>query len=727
MKDIETSDIRRSSDIVWTETMAIAPSCIPRIHEKTYSSFQNPWPHLEEEDPAERAFYYKQQLDAISTTDIVLPPSPLEDPLVQPPSKFFDKVNTNYTPDVAEREEISEYVSTVNLELSQLNAKIIEMRTALMQVTRTRDRLQAAANQHQALISPLRRLPPELLQLIFVCCLPLHRNAVMHSSEAPVLLGRVCSEWRQISLSTPEVWSSLHIVPPNVNFSNLTSSTDRFQRKRELIEMWLGRSGACPLNLSFVWFASDSEDEIKLCASLLEVLIPTCGRWRMLDFQVPLKMFKPFIGLTVKDVPLLEGLSLMDNRTPLGIDVVDKWPESLVFAESAMNLKNFTLTFFSGGLRLPSIPWHQLTTLYLESNISFFFHDSREMLSTFAQCAQLQSCTLKFPLSHTAFIPAFEKLNLPITLPQLQVLCLDGDQHLQNTFHMSNTLINLCAPKLRKLEIFGRSGRQEANIAPEPLVAIKMLLERSKCPLERLTVESMSLLPEEFICCLRLAPTLIELVVHNWAVRVYLGPQSEDVDYEYNHLAENRILRALTIAASCPQRVPRSFVPAWERRRLDRVEEEEGEGEEAKEVLKESQSSGKRDPPAIPWGETTPTPPTPEIPVSVPSSSHPTESNDPILSLCPNLQRFDFTLCDASQVVLCDFVESRWVSPPPGVAHIKSIKCSFTAFEDEVVKTRLAGFKKEGLEVFVSYQMPVSDDLVPSPWTGLEGPGISQP
>lgn len=713
--------------------MATAPSCIARIHEQTFSSFPDAWLTLEGEDLAERAFHYKQELDAISsTTDIDLPPSPIEDPLVQPPSKFLDKLNTNYIPNVEERQEISEYVLTVNQELSQLNVKIIEMRSALIQVVRTRDRLQAAANQHQALVSPLRRLPPELLQVIFVHCLPLHRNAVMHSSEAPVLLGRVCSEWRRISLSTPEAWSSLHIVPPNVNFSNLTSTTARFKRKRELIEMWLGRSGACPLNISFVWFASDSEDEIKLCASLLEALVPTCGRWRMLDFQVPLKMFKPFIGLTVKDVPFLEGLSLMDNRTPLGIDVVDKWPESLVFAESATNLKNFTLTFFSGGLRLPSIPWYHLTTLYLESNISFFFQDSREMLSTFAQCAHLQSCTLKFPLSHTAFIPAFEKLNLPITLPQLQVLCLDGDQHLQNTFHMSNTLINLCAPKLRKLEIFGRSGRSEENIAPEPLVAIKMLLERSKCPLEKLTVESMSLLPDEFICCLKLAPTLVELAVHNWAVRVYLGPQNEDVDYEYNHLAENRILRALTIDASCPRRALECVVPAWERRKLDRVEEEEeGEVEEAKEVLKESESSRRL--PVIPRRETTPS--SPPIPIAVPPPPPPptpppppsSESKDPILSLCPNLQRFDFTLCDASQIVLCDFVESRWVSPPPEVEQMKSIKCSFTAFEDEVVKKRLADFKSEGLDVFVTYQMPVSDDLVPSPWTGLEGPGISQP
>jgi F-box-like len=711
-----------------------------RIHDVTYpSSFHDDpygWTYLEE-DPTERIYYRPQQLDAISTGTVIsnaaLPSTSSESPPAQPPSKFFDKVNTNYIPSMAERQEIAEYVTTVNEELSELNTKITEMRTALMQVTRTRDRLQTAVNQHQALISPLRRLPPELLQVIFVWCLPSHRNAVMHASEAPVLLGRVCSEWRQISLSTPEVWSSLHIVPPNINFSNLTFSKARFKRKRELIEMWLGRSGACPLNISFVWFASDSEDAIKLCASLLEALIPMCGKWQMLDFQVPLKMLKPFTGLTVKDVPLLEGLSLMDNRTPLGIDVVDKWPESLMFAESAVNLKSFTLTFFSGGLRLPSIPWHQLTTLYLESNISFFFQDSREMLSTFAQCAHLQNCTLKFPLSHTASVPAFETLNLPITLPRLQVLCLDGDQHLQNTFHMSNTLINLCAPKLRKLEIFGRSGRPEGNVAPEPLVAIRMLLERSKCPLEILTVEAMSLLPEEFISCLKLVPTLVELVVHNWAVRVYDGPQHENADYD--HLAENRILRALTIAASCPQRVPGSIVPALERRKLGRVEEEEEEEEEEEKVLEEESEnkSGTKTwkdlSDNFSWDETLSSLTIPEtlvsMPPPLPSSS--SEFSDPALSVCPNLQCFDLSLCDASQAVLCDFVESRWVSPPPGVAHIKSIKCSFTAFEDEMVKMRLADFKAEGLDVLVTYQIPINDDSIPSPWTGLDAQGMSQP
>ena len=61
--------------------------------------------------------------------------------------------------------------------------------------------------------------------------------------------------------------------------------------------------------------------------------------------------------------------------------------------------------------------------------------------------------------------------------------------------------------------------------------------------------------------------------------------------------------------------------------------------------------------------------------------------------------------------------------PPPGVARIKSIKCSFTTSKDESVKMRLADFKAEGLDVVVTYQMPVRDELISSPWTGLESLG----
>ncbi|KAJ3507139.1 hypothetical protein NLJ89_g6474 [Agrocybe chaxingu] len=618
-----------------------------------------------------------------------------------PPPHIEDKLFTNHIPTAAEIGDIKQYVSRINEKLSDYDSQIANLEATLLDLQKKRNDLQQVGQAHEALISPVRRLPTEILQTIFEWCLPTNRNAVMHASEAPVLLGRVCAEWRRISLSTPQLWASLHIVPPNVNFAKPVSSTSRFQRKRELIEMWLSRSGDCPLNISFVWFASDSDDEVKLCGSLLEVLVPMCRRWKVLDFQAPLKMFKPFMGLTVEDVPLLEGLSLMDNRTSVDPEAIDGWPESLLFAESSPRLRTFNLTFFSGGIRLPSILWSQLTTLYLESNIAFFFFDSREMLSVLEQCSSLIGCTLKFPLSHTATLPPYEKLDMLVTVPKLETLCLDGDQHLHNTFHMCNTLMNLRTPRLRRLEILGRSGRPEGSIAPEPLSAIRQLLQKSRCPLETLNVESMAILPDEFIACLRLVPTLVELVVHNWAVKM----QSLPLDDEHHQATaapagpdpqdgpdapENVILKALTVSSKLvnevPEDTPEAIVTVAEKLALSDAE--------SPSLFSDSLQ---------------------DSPTASTSTLAPDDG-----PLCPRLERFDFMLCDASQDLLCDFVASRWTSSSEGVSRVKFVKCNFTSFEEEGPKKRLQQFRQEGLDTFVTYQVSMNEELNPSPWMGLD-------
>jgi hypothetical protein len=307
-------------------------------------------------------------------------------------------------------------------------------------------------------------------------------------------------------------------------------------------------------------------------------------------------------------------------------------------------------------------------------------------------------------------LPTYQKVDIPITLPQLQVLSLDGDQHLHNTFHMSNILMNLAAPKLRKLEIVGRSGlANDGSIAPEPLLAIRTLLARSEPPLERLNIQSITILPEHFIACLRLAPDLVDLVVQNWALRMDIaglpmGPpgvgegeqqtmeplSGENRGEAPADVPENLILTALTLKRTTKQ--DKLCGPAGER-----IEQDE-------EVVA-TQSSTEPDFTAV-------QPPSR-------SSEHLDEDNRP---LCPRLQRFDVMLCDASQMLFCDFVASRWKDVPDGVAKIRSVKCNFHSVEDEAATQTINRFQSEGLVAFVTHQAPIIDDLNPSPWAGLEGP-----
>jgi hypothetical protein len=282
---------------------------------------------------------------------------------------------------------------------------------------------------------------------------------------------------------------------------------------------------------------------------------------------------------------------------------------------------------------------------------------------------------------------------------------------------MSNTLTNLCAPKLQKLEILGRSGRPEGSVAPEPLGAVRTLLQRSKCPLERLNVESMTMLPDEFVACLRLIPSLVELVVHNWSVRVITGtPVEEDTAaVDIHEVAENLILKALTVGLKEAEVVKKKDEMLKSKEDDENSQPQVDPNTAPADAQPDSSTSSSSEVTGNVASSSTPPAEAP-APTSIPPPPTTTEP------LCPNLQRFDFTLCDASQHLFCDFVSSRWENLPSGVSRIKSVKCNFAAFEDDVVKARMQKFRAEGLDAFVTYQVPMNDDINPSPWTGLEGP-----
>ncbi|KAJ7151787.1 hypothetical protein C8R43DRAFT_950961 [Mycena crocata] len=155
-----------------------------------------------------------------------------------------------------------------------------------------RDSVGAYVDAHKALISPARRLP-------------LDRNCVMSATEAPVILGRICSSWRAISLSTPRLWSKLHVVEPlPPPYPHGTQIDDTVQRKREqrveITKTWLGRSGHCPLSISLHCTGPD----------LMESVLSFVSRWEHVDFTVPPDVLLLVSHLSVADVPLLKSLAI---------------------------------------------------------------------------------------------------------------------------------------------------------------------------------------------------------------------------------------------------------------------------------------------------------------------------------------------------------------------------------------------------------------------------------
>ncbi|KAF7376660.1 hypothetical protein MSAN_00082800 [Mycena sanguinolenta] len=171
-------------------------------------------------------------------------------------SPFTSRLGTNYCPTDAETTQIQGLLVEPCLQLKHLDDEISVMQKALDKLTEERDALVDYVDAHKALLSPLRRLPLDIVEEIFMACLPTHRNCVMSATEAPVILGRICSAWRAISLSAPRLWSSLHIVEPTLVYHappyTVTSGVyeAKVTQRLDVANTWLQRSGTCPLSIS---------------------------------------------------------------------------------------------------------------------------------------------------------------------------------------------------------------------------------------------------------------------------------------------------------------------------------------------------------------------------------------------------------------------------------------------------------------------------------------------
>jgi hypothetical protein len=68
------------------------------------------------------------------------------------------------------------------------------------------EEFQARISNLESLISPARKLIPELVSMVFEFCVSTQGKLPMPCvHEAPLSLGQICSHWRRIALSTPKV------------------------------------------------------------------------------------------------------------------------------------------------------------------------------------------------------------------------------------------------------------------------------------------------------------------------------------------------------------------------------------------------------------------------------------------------------------------------------------------------------------------------------------------
>ncbi|KAJ6485385.1 hypothetical protein C8R47DRAFT_537908 [Mycena vitilis] len=346
-------------------------------------------------------------------------------------SPFAQHLNTNYVPTESEVKEICSHLESYTLEVSRLEALIEDL-------SKQRQKALNYIAAYEALVSTARRMPQDVVQEVFLACLPKQRNSVMSTKDAPLLLTRICSVWRIIALSTPALWASLHIPLEHV-FDGLGE-----QRPLE----WLERSGRCPLSLTIVgartmehWERFETEN----VDAMFQVLSGCADRWRSVELCFE----------------TTEGLSrLAGVHTPSlnSAKVYGAGPEIRELKLlTAPNLRELMVRMYRDFDNIiPQLPlrWDYLTHLMFQTveRLSPQGLAPDVSLEILRRCPSLISFKSDINNSLGNNPPDFPP-QPPIILPSLQELILMRDSSSLGTRSIDFLLSNLEMPQLRRLQL----------------------------------------------------------------------------------------------------------------------------------------------------------------------------------------------------------------------------------------------------------------------------------
>ncbi|KAF8886247.1 hypothetical protein CPB84DRAFT_1685141, partial [Gymnopilus junonius] len=160
---------------------------------------------------------------------------------------LVELLQNNNSPSTAAQADAKDLMSKPLQKLESKSEEIQSILASLKELEEERNGLDKTIEEYSLILSPIRRIPSELLQEIFYYCLPDHRNPVMSFKEAPMLLAIICRSWRSIVLSSPRIWARLHI--PLLLYNGHPDSKMMLER-RHLVDTWLSRSGTCSLSIS---------------------------------------------------------------------------------------------------------------------------------------------------------------------------------------------------------------------------------------------------------------------------------------------------------------------------------------------------------------------------------------------------------------------------------------------------------------------------------------------
>ncbi|KAJ7755200.1 hypothetical protein B0H16DRAFT_1830828 [Mycena metata] len=272
-----------------------------------------------------------------------------------PGTRHHTLLNSNEVPLDAELDMVKSVVLKADVDLAGLDDMISKTNAGLgdemRQLVEQRASLSSYRARHQAILSPLRRAPPEILGEIFFWTLPSPtprqwRDHDFTTTKSPWILTHVSCYWRAVAISSPALWSLLPI-------SFITYNTPSYPL--DMIETHLARSHKLKIH-----FYGNEETESLPQVQIFQCLARHAFRWEELSLR-----------MTSALVPLLADVRdrlLALRRLSLEWDVPDSETvvDSIDSFQSVPSLVDATVYNMDRYVSIP-FPCNQLTRYQLDA------------------------------------------------------------------------------------------------------------------------------------------------------------------------------------------------------------------------------------------------------------------------------------------------------------------------------------------------------------------------
>ncbi|KAK1216429.1 hypothetical protein PQX77_020949 [Marasmius sp. AFHP31] len=409
------------------------------------------------------------------------------------PTKFADVLDTNYVPSNEDLREMNAIIRGPQEEIRRIDVEISRLQSR-------RDELQQFVDRHRKLLSPFRRFPEDIWREVFVQILPDTHLPTRNTAEAPLSLTSICRSWRDIALSTPQLWNSIHLfLPSPPQDLDEDDFAPLLEARKEGLKLWLARSGSLPLTISLA-MGSFPIERPSLWYSYSEITKLIAGysrRWLSLSlYYLHPRIIEPFQTLTGGDLPLLEGFyELGTLRHPLTLIPPDQPLSPFLRTIGSANLVHDLRIGIQDEVVLFSIPiqWMRLRTLRVDTEREV---DGVVMLRGLAEACPLLS-DLSFTFLERGLGQQFSSGTVyPRQWNHLHRLDLhvtgDGSEAFESA--VLRMFESITTPSLSHLSlhlsIFYAPDDMETRLYPtEQDLPFRNLVARSQCPLVTLDLE----------------------------------------------------------------------------------------------------------------------------------------------------------------------------------------------------------------------------------------------